>query len=92
MKTLTEIKDDYAKHLAEVHNRRHVFDTWDEMMSTDFEYGNGVSKIYSECGLWYNVCILAQKQALNNASESIKLGDTINNISKSILNENNIVK
>lgn len=96
-KSLQQIKDEYAVHLAEIHNRERVFQTWDEMMYTDFEYGNGISKLYSESDLWYNVCILSQQQALKNASENAKSWQSINlgthGVDKqSILNENNLVK
>lgn len=45
MKTIDEIKDEYAEHLADVFDRD--FYSWKEMIDTDFEIGSGICKIYS---------------------------------------------
>lgn len=83
MNSLSQIKDTYAKEYG--------YEDWDEM-SNDWaiwhhmEYHMG------------NILILAQKQALKNASESADIHYPLENNynacvdKQSILNENNIVK
>lgn len=81
MKTLEQIKDEIAKHLSDK--------SWVQLMSYDYEYCLGISKIYSVEDLMDMVAkryaVNVAVQVLEDAANKIKLGDTISNITKQIL-------
>lgn len=84
MRTLKKIRDEVAKNAA--------FDDWEDLC---FCYGEMASIYRFEelTGHVDNVCMLAQKEALQNAQEVFlnnDVGDTLDN--ELILSENNIVK
>lgn len=75
MSRLEEIKNEYAIQLAEIHDRS--FTSWREMMDTDFEFGNGVSKVYDLESLTDEVAKIYTKEcikaSLEKASKSANL-------------------
>lgn len=79
MKTIDEIKDEYAEHLADVFDRD--FSSWKEMIDTDFEIGSGICKIYSIEELMEQVAIRYASQFEGRIKE---LEDMLVRVRKSV--------
>lgn len=78
MKTINQIKDEYAQSKT--------YEDWDDLITR---------LVRDKCIGFIDIHIqevskLVAMEALKNASKSIKIGETINKIQKSILNEKNI--
>lgn len=72
MKSLQEIKDELARHLTSVFAGSER--DWHDMIHHDFEYGTGVSKVYSLDQLVDEVAVIFANQtaaaALKNAADN----------------------